>query len=259
MNLSVITVNYNGGVGLIRTLKSIEFLVERCLWGVIDLTIVDGKSTDGSPDVIRDFILPYPHKYRYVIEPDEGIYDAMNKALNLCSNSDFVIFMNSGDYFLDEAARILENINVDNAIHVFRVVSTDANLRKISIRRHKPADLIHGPAVPHQGVLIPTKYHRGNLYDTSYKILADYDFFCSALVNGVKFELINEEIANFEHGGMSSNRKYASVWYAEIRQIQRDHFGKTSFKMQARFLLKYVYQHIPFSHKLEPIIRRIFL
>jgi len=87
--ISVITVTYNSASLLEETLKSIRSQT----YPHIEHIIIDGASTDDTPEVIRryeDIVA------RWVSEPDEGIYDAMNKGLKLFSG-DYVWFINSGD------------------------------------------------------------------------------------------------------------------------------------------------------------------
>ena len=87
--LSIITIVYNNKDNLIKTIKS----VREQTYKNIEYIIVDGGSTDGTVDVIKqnpDLIA------KYITEPDDGIYDAMNKGLKLATG-DYLWFMNSGD------------------------------------------------------------------------------------------------------------------------------------------------------------------
>lgn len=88
---SVITINFNDSIGLDRTLRSISLQDSE----LYELIVIDGNSCDDSMTITK--------KYKDVIdvvisEPDNGIYDAMNKGLRL-SNGEYVIFLNSGDSF----------------------------------------------------------------------------------------------------------------------------------------------------------------
>ena len=91
MKISVVTICYNSKLFIEKTILS----VINQSYEDLEYIVVDGGSTDGTLDVI--------HKYsnritKWISEKDEGIYNAMNKALDIITG-DWVIFMNSGDCF----------------------------------------------------------------------------------------------------------------------------------------------------------------
>ncbi|RZK61390.1 MAG: glycosyltransferase, partial [Pedobacter sp.] len=92
--LTVITIVYNNVRDIERTINS----VLNQTYPKIEYIIIDGKSTDGTLDIIEK----YRSKISKIVsEPDKGIYDAMNKGLALATG-DYVLFMNSGDEIYDE-------------------------------------------------------------------------------------------------------------------------------------------------------------
>ena len=91
MKLSVITINFNNRDGLRKTIES----VVNQTFKDFEYIIIDGGSTDGSVDVIKE----YADRIDYwVSEPDKGIYNAMNKGIDV-AKGEYCIFMNSGDCF----------------------------------------------------------------------------------------------------------------------------------------------------------------
>ena len=97
---SIITINYNNADGLRRTIESVVSQT----FDDYEYVIIDGGSTDGSVDVIKE----YENKISYwVSEKDGGIYNAMNKGVK-ASNGEYLIFMNSGDVFYRD--KVLEDI-----------------------------------------------------------------------------------------------------------------------------------------------------
>ena len=89
MKLSVITINFNNRDGLRKTIES----VVNQTYNDFEYIIIDGGSTDGSVDVIKE----YADRIDYwVSEPDKGIYNAMNKGIDV-AKGEYCIFMNSGD------------------------------------------------------------------------------------------------------------------------------------------------------------------
>ena len=89
MRLSIITINYNNREGLRKTIESVVNQTYRNF----EYIIIDGGSTDGSVEVVKE----YADRISYwVSEPDNGIYNAMNKGV-LAANGKYIQFLNSGD------------------------------------------------------------------------------------------------------------------------------------------------------------------
>ena len=91
MKFSIISINYNHKEGLIRTIKSV--LCQNN--DNYEYIIIDGGSSDGSVDVIKDNAANIAY---WVSEKDNGVYHAMNKGVAK-AKGDYLIFMNSGDCF----------------------------------------------------------------------------------------------------------------------------------------------------------------
>jgi glycosyltransferase involved in cell wall biosynthesis len=98
MTFSIITVTYNAVKWLERTVQSII----NQTYPDIEYIIVDGGSTDGTIDIIRNYELQIMEKYafKWISEPDKGLYDAMNKGLKLATGN-YIWFMNAGDRIRD--------------------------------------------------------------------------------------------------------------------------------------------------------------
>lgn len=94
MILSIVTINYNNAEGLKKTLASVtaQTVTE------FEHVVVDGASTDGSADIIREYAEKASYPVRWVSEPDKGIYNAMNKGLRMASG-EYIEILNSGDTF----------------------------------------------------------------------------------------------------------------------------------------------------------------
>ena len=93
MKVSVITVSFNAVSCIERTIKSV--ISQR--YNDFEYIIVDGQSNDGTIEIIQKY-----HAYisKWISEPDRGIYNAMNKAVRICSG-EYCIFMNAGDMFVN--------------------------------------------------------------------------------------------------------------------------------------------------------------
>ena len=100
MKYSIITINYNNKEGLERTIQSVLGQISKDY----EYIIIDGGSTDGSVDVIRQYA---DHISYWISEPDKGRYNAMNKGIRQATG-DYLNFMNSGDTF--HSSSVLEDI-----------------------------------------------------------------------------------------------------------------------------------------------------
>ncbi|MEN2992948.1 MAG: glycosyltransferase family 2 protein [Bacteroidia bacterium] len=91
--LSIITVTYQAEAVLPLTLRSVASQT----WRDWEHILVDGASTDNTPRLIQAYAEQVPN-VRWISEPDKGIYDAMNKGLDM-AQGEFVVFLNAGDIF----------------------------------------------------------------------------------------------------------------------------------------------------------------
>ena len=113
MKLSIITINYNNAEGLRKTLASVASQT----YANIEHIIVDGASTDGSVEVIREYEnqLHITHSTIHLLwssEPDNGIYNAMNRGIRKATG-EYVQILNSGDLLAapDVTARMMDALH----------------------------------------------------------------------------------------------------------------------------------------------------
>lgn len=187
--------------------------------------IQDGASSDGTPAWLAQADLP---RTTWVSAPDNGLYDAMNRALAQ-AKADFVWFLNAGD--LPASPEVL-----DRAFAHWRgedVVYGDTELidptgNALGLRRHKrlPTQLRRwhlrlGMVVGHQSLLVRRSLAPD--YDTRYRIAADIDWTLRLLSRTGKTLNAHCAISRFETGGVSTQRHRASLW--ERWHILRRHFG----------------------------------
>ena len=197
MKYSIITVNYNHRDGLLKTIESVAGQT----YPDYEYIVVDGASTDGSVDILRSHTDSISH---WVSEPDNGIYNAMNKAIAM-AHGDYLNFMNSGDCFAD--AHVLENMaplltadivcgkNVSPSRGIFGIDDDDITLMHLFRGTH-----------PHQASFIRRQLFEGHSYDEQYKIIADWVFWVDALVyRNASFRNTSLHVCLFEDGGISAN------------------------------------------------------
>lgn len=199
MKLSIITICYNDHDGFLKTAKSVvaqEYLD-------FEWIVIDGGSTDGSADVIKEYS---DHMSYWVSEPDKGIYNAMNKGIRQ-AKGDYCLFLNSGDMFCSSKSLM----RVMSRRWVSDIVSCDmfmGNGRFASIAC-APAGasftrFLRG-SLSHQATFIRTSVLREIGYDESYRIVSDWSFWFEALVVRVcSYQSVNIPITIFDTSGVSS-------------------------------------------------------
>lgn len=188
--LTIVTVNYNNLMGLKATIDS----VSEQNYAQFEYLIVDGNSTDGSVDLIKGYD---QNLFKAIIEKDEGIYHAMNKAISI-ARGEWLIFMNSGDVFVDCLS--LESA-MNNIIEGDEVVYADwiyANSGKYVNASKKKMSLRH------QSVIYKKSLH--DIYGT-YVVspnvtISDYIFFSS--VSHVAWRYHDRPLSICDEGGVSA-------------------------------------------------------
>lgn len=224
VKLSIITINYNNREGLIRTLNS----VKNQSFTDFEWIIIDGGSTDGSLDIIKEneSLVAY-----WVSEPDKGVYDAMNKGI-LHANGIWLNFMNSGDTFEEE--NTLRNVFSEEIPKNVQFLYSDTISKmkdgstRISRQNHLKGNIIH------QSSIYKKKLHEtyGFYVVTPQIIISDLLFFLS--IPEEYFYKVNTVIANFELGGISSS----GTWCLKQKMCALVVYRKMDFKsLYYRYLI----------------------
>lgn len=209
--ISVVMVCLNNDKYLEQTIQS----VINQTYENIEYIIIDGGSTDSTLDIIRkyDHILDY-----WVSEPDEGIYDAMNKGWLVANDTSFVLFLGAGDRIL----KLPLDIEKFGMCHVI--------FGKVDLGGGKFFDsradirLKLGNTLHHQALLINKSLNPEPPFNTKYKIYADFDFNQRLLKQGIKFVHSDNFISYFMPSGVTS-RACAKELLKESASVVRKNFG----------------------------------
>jgi len=202
--LSIISVNLNDAKGLKTTASSVISQT----YSDYEFIVIDGGSSDGSMDLIRDIA---DHLSYWISEPDRGTYHAMNKGIQV-AKGEYCLFLNSGDYFVDNNVLgkvFSNNISADIVSGDVLKVRPNRKFRRVSspetISLHRLC--IH--SLPHQATLIRRSlFDDTGYYNENYKIASDWEFFLKALViNEKSYAHIDVDISYFRIGGISSRRE----------------------------------------------------
>ena len=220
--ISIITVVYNGEAYLEQTIKSVLMQTYKN----IEYIIIDGGSTDGTVDIIKR----YEENLSYWIsEKDSGIYDAMNKGI-LKANGDFVGIINADDYYLDNVFEEITNIFLKNK-HVDVVYGDMFLMTKEGLKKELGSnmdDLHINMSIMHPSVFINRNLYGIKLFNTNYKLCADYDLILNYQKNGFLFYHVEKPLTVMREGGASSQ---FSKTNKETFDIQSLYFTKaTAYK-----------------------------
>jgi len=239
--ISIVTVIFNGEKFLEDTIKS----VINQTYKNVEYIIIDGGSTDGTIDIIKK----YGNQIDYwVSEPDNGIYDAMNKGIETASGK-WINFMNGGDRFYND--HVLEKIfknQINNDI-TFIYGNTVYNYESFKSERKALPLYEHWKQIPfrHQSVFIKTKVHKNNKFNLSFKISADFDFFFKLLFKGYKTSYIDLTISEVTVDGVSENKRIAVIFeklrivnYINPKRQYNLYYAKSLIRELATKLLKLV-------------------
>lgn len=218
--LSVITIVYNNVTDIERTMLS----VLNQTYSGIEYIVVDGLSSDGTIDIISKY---KDRIAKFIIEKDEGIYDAMNKGLALATG-DYVIFMNSGDEFYDAETVAAVFASADDAdIYYGETEMIDSTGQSLGQRRHKAPkqftwkDFKLGMSISHQAIYITRSLIEP--YDRRYHLSADIDWIIRAAKKAKKIVNVNRYVAKYLVGGMSKTKHRQSL--LERFDIMKRHYG----------------------------------
>ncbi len=209
MFFSIITVSYNEVNNIGNTINS----VLNQTFQDFEYIVVDGKSNDGTYELEKKLLLTARCvNVQISSEEDSGIYNAMNKGIKK-ANGEWLLFLNAGDSLA--SSDVLDKINKsivngENAdIYYGDTVFRYKNYSKLT-KPQKISEIKEHMVFGHPSSVIGAGLMKECLYDESYRIAADFNFFLRAALNNARFCYIDYPVSKFELGGCSCNGSYAS-------------------------------------------------
>jgi glycosyltransferase involved in cell wall biosynthesis len=226
MKLSIITINRNNAEGLRKTMESV--FAQTCR--DFEYIVVDGASTDGSVEVISDYVQkaesqdPRVNSFLWLSEPDTGIYNAMNKGVRMASG-EYTLMLNSADFLVDEHVieRIIPELHTEDMIQGNIIVESEGKM----FRNHSYGcseisffDVLDMRFL-HQSIFIRRSIvEQYGYYDESYQLTSDSYFFIKTLGFGnATFRYIDMDIANFDMHGVSGSQSHK---WQQIAEQEKD-------------------------------------
>lgn len=199
--ISIVTVVFNGEKYLLQTIES----VKNQTYKNIEYIVIDGGSTDGTIEIINN-----NNKYidKWISEPDNGLYDAMNKGIKMASG-ELIGMINSDDWYeLDAVEIIVKEYLKDTTKRIFHADRYDIYPNgKKKIFKFNPSVIkfkYFAMTFNHPSMFVSSKIYEELSYNIDLKVYSDYQFtLFSYLKNKNQFVYINKAIVNFRLGGAS--------------------------------------------------------
>jgi glycosyltransferase involved in cell wall biosynthesis len=206
VKLSIITINLNNAKGLIKTMESVFSQTSHDF----EYIVVDGKSSDESKEIIVNYAgknAPFP--FTWISEPDNGIYQAMNKGIRM-AQGEYCQFLNSGDWLAapDVIEKMLSSIPVCSIFYgnmlkqmpkgkILRDRCGQGNITMLSLYR---GSLNHSPAFIKRSL-----FEKYGLYDESLKIVSDWKWYLITIVlNNKSIKILDLDVTFFDMNGIST-------------------------------------------------------
>ena len=245
MKVSIVTAAYNSA----RTLGDAMKSVLSKTYHDIEYIVIDGCSTDTTVSVIQEYEPLFEGRLKWVSEKDGGIYDAMNKGIQMATG-DVVGILNSDDYFtscdvIERMVAAFEDQSLDAVygdIHFIHDGEPDKCVRYYSSKPFRPLWLRFGfmPAHPsfycRRGV-----YERAGLYKTDYQIGSDYEMMVRLfLVHHINAKYLPMDFVTMRTGGASTRNVKSRLQLIkdDVRGCRENGIYTNSLMISMKFLYK---------------------
>jgi len=206
MKISILTPALNSSLTISDCIKSIY----KQSYAFVEQIIIDGKSTDNTLDII----VSMPNSISAILsEPDNGLYDAMNKGIKLATG-DVIGILNSDDLYIDDhvlqdVADLMVKTRADSLfadLYYVRADNTEKILRYWKTKEFVPGSFARGWHPPHPTFFVRKEvYNRFGVFDTSLRVSADFELMLRFLEkHRISTCYLPRPILKMRHGGQSS-------------------------------------------------------
>lgn len=244
MKISIITVCYNSAETIGRTLRSVRDQT----YGEIEHIVIDGGSGDKTLEVVA---AEGPHVGKIVSEKDDGIYDAMNKGIQLATG-DVVAFLNADDFYQDpnvlaRVAKVMQAEELDalyGDVEFFHRGEENSVARRYNSGRFTVGRLGWGWMPAHPALFVRTAiFERYGSFCTDYRIAGDFEFIARVFsCPELRHRHLPESLVRMQMGGVSTSGWRATLQLnCEMMRACRANSIPTNWpKMLLRYPLKVV-------------------
>lgn len=246
MKISLITVTYNSSNTLKTTLDSIL----NQLHTNYEYIIVDGSSKDNTVALIKEYEPHFNDRMKWISEPDEGLYDAMNKGIRMATG-DVIGILNSDDFFTSD--RILQQVsdafeknnNIDAVygdIHFVNPDNLEKCVRYYSSKIFKRSLMRLGFMPAHPSFYMRKAcFDKYGLYKTDYKIAADFEFLLRVIFKyKIRTQYIPVNMVTMRTGGASTSglQSHKRIMNEHLRAFRENGIYTNVFMLSLRYLYK---------------------
>jgi len=238
LTISIVTICLNSEKSIAYTLYSVFCQTYKN----IEHVIVDGGSTDDTLKIIKK----HKRKKKIIISKNSSIYEAINLGIKKCTG-DYVLILNSDD-ILDNSKTIENAVKVIKKekksiflgdVTYFHNTKFDYCVRYYSANKFKLPDFKWGLMPPHPGAFISSNIAKKNLYNSKYKIAADYDFFLKILgIKKTDYAALNMVITRMRTGGVSGKNILSHL--NSGREIYKSRLKNRLFASNIMINLRYI-------------------
>ena len=244
MKISIITATYNSAQTLGDTMKSVLSQT----YQNIEYIVADGASTDGTCNLIRQFAPRFNGRMKWLSENDNGIYDAMNKGIQMATG-DVVGILNSDDYFtsddvIERVARAFSD-DIDAVygdVHFIHDGHPNKCVRYYSSKPFRPLWLRFGFMPAHPSFYCRRSvYEKAGLYKTDYQIGSDYEMMVRLfMVYHVRAKYIPLDFVTMRTGGTSTRNVKSRIQLIEddVRGCRENGVYTNRLMISMKFLYK---------------------
>lgn len=216
---SIVTVSYNSEKTIRNTIES----VLNQSYDNIEYIIIDGKSSDKTVDIIKEYDEKFKqknYKYKWISENDNGIYDAMNKGISMATG-EIIGIINSDDTYNEHAVQDIYDESIKYPEYdVYHGLLKYLNKDKVVMIRASNSDILEKNMIEHPACFVRKDlYDKYGLFNCKYKFVADYELLLRLKRNGAKFKLVESIISNFDENG--SGNSFKSRY--ELLKLKKDY------------------------------------
>ncbi|MEO0896481.1 MAG: glycosyltransferase family 2 protein [Bacteroidota bacterium] len=242
MKVSIITITWNSEAYLESCIKSVEMQD----YPDIEYIIIDGKSSDKTMEIVGKYNHVVSH---WVSEPDEGIYDAMNKGISL-AKGEIIGQLNSDDMLNDPTviSRIVQKFKETQAEAVYGdlVYVAPDDLEKV-VRYYpahdfEPPKMRQGNMPPHPTFYVKRElYEELGLYDKEMEICSDFEFMVRAfLVKKISYGYIPHILVKMRTGGVSTSGIQSNLKINQemLEALRRNNISSNYGRLYSRYFQK---------------------
>ena len=250
IKITVVTVVYNTLTLLKKTLESSSIPSD------VEYLVVDGNSCDGTQSYLEEFSLSKKiDNFSYISEPDNGVYDAMNKAAHL-AKGEYIVFMNAGDLFYNESTLscVISHIEAENkpdVVYGDHLLFNESNNKYCKAKPLK--HLWKRMVFCHQSMYIKTELQKKFSFNYS-NLSADHTLIYTLFSRSFRFSYINKPLSIYLDGGLS-----VKYYRKSIRHRLQGVLGQNRrYHKKLKILVYYIFIWLaePEKYKLSKLIKK---